>query len=445
MSVQVETMEKNLAKLTVQTSAEELEKAIQQAFLKNRNRFNVPGFRKGKVPRAMIEKMYGKGVFYEEAINSLLPGAYSAAAKESGLEIVSRPEIEVNEVEAGKGVSFTAIVAVKPEVTLGQYKGVEVTKIDTEPTEEEVMAEIRKEQEKNATMAPVEDRPAAMGDTVTIDYEGFIDGEAFEGGKGEDHDLVLGSHSFIDTFEDQLVGKNAGDEAEVNVTFPAQYHAKELQNKPALFKVSVKAIRTKELPEIDDEFAGDVSEFETLEEYKASVKESVAKRKADAAKARQEDEALGKIIEASQMDIPDRMVETQAENMYDEQAQRMRYQGMSMDMYLQYTGMDEQMMLDQLKPQALSQIQARLVLEAIAKAENIEISDEDMEKELASMAENYRMEADKLKEMMGEGSLAQMKTDLAVQKAADLIVEHAVEVEAPAKEDAGEETAPAEA
>ncbi len=439
MSVQVETMEKNLAKLTIEVPAEELEKAIQQAFLKNRNRFNIPGFRKGKVPRAMIEKMYGKGVFYEEAVNKLLPGAYSAASKESGLKIVSRPEIEVTEVEAGKGVTFTATVAVKPAVTLGQYKGVTVKKIDTEPTEDEVMAHIKEEQEKNATTVTVEDRPAALNDTVTIDYEGFVDGEAFAGGKGEDHDLVLGSHSFIDTFEDQLVGTNVGDEVEVNVTFPANYHAKELENKPAVFKVKVKAIHTKELPEIDDEFAGDVSEFDTLEEYKASVKEELTKKKADAAKARKEDEALSKIIEASQMDIPDLMVETQAENMYDEQAQRMQYQGMSMDMYMQYTGMTQQMLLDQLKPQALSRIQARLVLEAVVEAEQIEVSEEEMEKELASMAENYKMEVEKLKEIMGEESVEQMKDDLAVQKAADLIVEQSVETEeAEEAEEAGE-------
>ena len=427
MSVQVETMEKNLAKLTVQTSAEELEKAIQQAFLKNRNRFNVPGFRKGKVPRAMIEKMYGKGVFYEEAVNSLLPGAYSAAAKESGLEIVSRPEIEVNEVEAGKGVSFTAIVAVKPEVTLGQYKGVEVTKIDTEPTEEEVMAEIRKEQEKNATMAPVEDRPAAMGDTVTIDYEGFIDGEAFEGGKGEDHDLVLGSHSFIDTFEDQLVGKNAGDEAEVNVTFPAQYHAKELQNKPALFKVSVKAIRTKELPEIDDEFASEVSEFDTLEEYKADIKAKIKEQKAAEGKTKQEDQVVEQAVKNASYEIPDAMIDTQVSQMEDEFSQRIRSQGLSMEQYFQFTGMTKEKMSEEMRPQAVKRIETRLVLEAIAKAESIEITDEKLDEEIAKMAEAYKMEADKLKEFMGEGEKKQMKEDMAVQEAITFLRENAVE------------------
>lgn len=439
MSVQVETMEKNLAKLTIQVSAEELEKAIQQAFLKNKNRFNIPGFRKGKVPRKMIEKMYGEGVFYEEAVNNVLPGAYSEAAKESELEIVSRPDIEVTEVKAGTGVTFTATVAVKPAVTLGQYKGVAVKKANTETTEDEVMAEIGKEQEKNATMVTVEGRPAALKDTVTIDYEGFIDGEAFPGGKGEDHNLELGSHSFIDTFEDQLVGTNVGDEVEVHVTFPAQYHVENLKNKPAVFKVKVKEIHAKELPEIDDEFAGDVSEFDTLEEYKASVKESLTKKKEDAAKARKEDEAIQKIIEDSQMDIPDLMVETQAEDMLNEQAQRMQYQGMSMDMYMQYTGMTQQMLLDQMKPQALSRIQARLVLEAVAAAENIEVSEEEMEKELATMAESYRMEVDKLKEIMGESSLEQMKEDLAIQKAADLIVEQSVETEEAEEEETSAE------
>lgn len=427
MSVQVENMEKNMAKLTVQVSAEELEKAIQQAYLKNKGQFNVPGFRKGKVPRAMVEKMYGAAIFYEEAVNTLLPGAYAAAVDESALEIVSRPEIDVTEVEAGKGVTFTATVAVKPAVTLGQYKGVEVEKSETEVTEDEIMAEIAKEQEKNATTITVEDRPAALKDIVTIDFEGFVDGEAFEGGKGEDYPLELGSHSFIDTFEDQLVGKNAGDEVEVNVTFPAEYHVENLKNKPALFKVKVKEIKTKELPELDDEFASEVSEFETMEEYKNSVKETLEKRKADSAKAKKENDVLEKIIEASEMEIPDLMVTTQAENLVDEYAQRMQSQGISMEMYMQYTGMNQQMLLDQMKPQALNRIQARLVLEAIAKAENIEIGEEETEKELNAMAEAYKMEVEKIKEIMGETGIAQMKEDLAIQKAADLIVEQAVE------------------
>lgn len=427
MSVQVENMEKNMAKLTVQVSAEELEKAIQQAYLKNKGQFNVPGFRKGKVPRAMVEKMYGAAIFYEEAVNTLLPGAYAAAVDESALEIVSRPEIDITEVEAGKGVTFTATVAVKPAVTLGQYKGVEVEKSETEVTEDEIMAEIAKEQEKNATTITVEDRPAALKDIVTIDFEGFVDGEAFEGGKGEDYPLELGSHSFIDTFEDQLVGKNAGDEVEVNVTFPAEYHVENLKNKPALFKVKVKEIKTKELPELDDEFASEVSEFETMEEYKNSVKETLEKRKADSAKAKKENDVLEKIIEASEMEIPDLMVTTQAENLVDEYAQRMQSQGISMEMYMQYTGMNQQMMLDQMKPQALNRIQARLVLEAIAKAENIEIGEEETEKELNAMAEAYKMEVEKIKEIMGETGIAQMKEDLAIQKAADLIVEQAVE------------------
>ena len=427
MSVQVENMEKNLAKLTVQVSAEELEKAIQQAFLKNKNRFNVPGFRKGKVPRQMIEKMYGKGIFYEDAVNSILPGAYSKAADECGLEIVSRPEIDVTEVESGKGVTFTATVAVKPEVTLGQYKGVQVEKADTEVTDEEVMAEIGKEQEKNATTVTVTDRPAALGDTVIIDFEGFVDGEAFDGGKSEDYSLELGSHSFIDTFEDQLVGKNAGDEVEVNVTFPEDYHVDSLKGKPALFKVKVNEIKAKELPEIDDEFASEVSEYETLDEYKASVKADLEKKKADSAKAKKEDEALKKIIEDSQMDIPDLMVETQAENMVDDYLQRMRAQGITPEMYMQYTGTTQKMLVDQMKPQALSRIQARLVLEAIAKAENIEISEEELEKELGSMGGDYEMGVDKLKELMKEDAEKQMKEDLAIQKAADLIVEQSVE------------------
>ncbi len=427
MSVQVENMEKNLAKLTVQIPAEDFEKAVQQVFLKNKNRFNIPGFRKGKASRQVIEKMYGKGIFWEDAVNNLLPGAYSKAREESGLEIVSRPEIDVTAVDAENGVTFTATVAVKPEVTLGQYKGVQVEKADTEVTDEEVMAEIGKEQEKNATTVTVTDRPAELGDTVIIDFEGFVDGEAFEGGKSEDYSLELGSHSFIDTFEDQLVGKNTGDEVEVNVTFPEDYHVDSLKGKPALFKVKVNEIKAKELPEIDDEFASEVSEFDTLDAYKASVKADLKKKKEDSAKAKKEDEALKKIIEESQMDIPDLMVETQAEDMVDDYLQRMRAQGITPEMYMQYTGTTQQMMVDQMKPQALSRIQARLVLEAIAKAENIETSDEELEKELSSMAEDYKMELDKLKELINEDAQKQMKEDLAIQKAADLIVEQSVE------------------
>ncbi len=427
MSVQVENMEKNLAKLTVQIPAEDFEKAVQQVFLRNKNRFNIPGFRKGKASRQVIEKMYGKGIFWEDAVNNLLPGAYSKAREESGLEIVSRPEIDVTAVDAENGVTFTATVAVKPEVTLGQYKGVQVEKADTEVTDEEVMAEIGKEQEKNATTVTVTDRPAELGDTVIIDFEGFVDGEAFEGGKSEDYSLELGSHSFIDTFEDQLVGKNTGDEVEVNVTFPEDYHAESLKGKPALFKVKVNEIKAKELPEIDDEFASEVSEFDTLDAYKASVKADLKKKKEDSAKAKKEDEALKKIIEESQMDIPDLMVETQAEDMVDDYLQRMRAQGITPEMYMQYTGTTRQMMVDQMKPQALSRIQARLVLEAIAKAENIETSDEELEKELSSMAEDYKMELDKLKELINEDAQKQMREDLAIQKAADLIVEQSVE------------------
>ena len=427
MSVKVENMEKNLAKLTVEVSAAHLEKAIQKAYQKNKGQFNIPGFRKGKVPRAMVEKMYGAAIFYEEAVNSLLPEAYAAAVEESGLDIVSRPEIDVTSVEAGKGVVFTAVVAVKPAVTLGQYKGVEVAKAEIEVTEEEVMAEIAKEQEKNATTVTVEDRAAALKDTVTIDFEGFVDGEAFEGGKGTDYPLTLGSGSFIPGFEEQLVGANTGDEVEVNVTFPEEYHADELQGKAAMFKVTVKEIKAQELPEIDDEFASEVSEFDTLDEYKDSVKKNLETKKANDAKAKKEDEALKKIIEASEMDIPELMVETQAENMLEEYAQNLQMQGLSIEMYMQYTGMNQQQMLEQMKPQALDRIQARLVLEAIVAAEAIEVSEEDVEKELANMADAYKMEVAKIKEIMGEANLAQMKKDLAIQKAAELIVAESVE------------------
>ena len=372
----------------------------------------------------MIEKMYGVEIFFEDAANILINQEYPKAVEESGADIVSRPTIDITQLEKGKPFIFTAEVAVRPEVTLGKYIGVQVTKIDTSVTEEEVMAEIDKERESNARMITVEDRAIADGDTAVIDYEGFVDGVAFAGGKAENHSLVIGSHSFIDTFEDQLVGKNVGDEVEVNVTFPEEYHAAELAGKPAVFKVKINEIKTKELPELDDEFAQDVSEFDTLAEYKESIEKKLVERKDAEAKRTKEDEAIQKIIDKSKMEIPDAMVDTQARSMVDDFANRIAQQGLSMEQYMQFTGMNIEKLMEQMKPEALKRIQSSLVLEAIAKEENIEVSDEEVDEELKKMAEMYGMEVEKLKEYMGDAEKESMKKDMAIQKAVDLIMEN---------------------
>lgn len=427
MSVQVETLEKSMAKLTIEVSAEEFETALDKAYKKNKNKISLPGFRKGKAPRAMIEKMYGTGVFYEDAANDLIPDAYESAAKESELEIVAQPSIDVTQIEKGKPFIFTATVAVKPEVTLGDYKGIEVEKKNAEVTDEELQAEIDKVRESNSRMITVEDRAVQDGDITTIDFEGFVDGEPFEGGKGEDYPLTIGSHSFIDNFEEQLIGKNIGEETEVNVTFPEQYQAEELQGKPAVFKVTIKEIKVKELPELDDDFAQDVSEFDTVDEYKEDLKKKLLENKEAALKREKEEDVVGKIIENATMEIPDPMVDTQVRQMVQEFSQRIQSQGLSLQQYMQFTGMTPESLTNELQPQALKRIQSRLVLEAVAAAENIETSDEDLEKELEKMAEMYQMEADKLKELVGEEEKKQIALDLAVQKAVELVVDAAVE------------------
>lgn len=427
MSVQVETLEKSMAKLTIEVSAEEFETAIDKAYKKNKNKISLPGFRKGKAPRAMIEKMYGTGVFYEDAANDLIPGAYESAAKESELEIVAQPSIDVTQIEKGKPFIFTATVAVKPEVTLGDYKGIEVEKKTAEVTDEELQAEIDKVRESNSRMITVEDRAVQDGDITTIDFEGFVDGEPFEGGKGENYPLTIGSHSFIDNFEEQLIGKNIGEETEVNVTFPEQYQAEELQGKPAVFKVTIKEIKVKELPELDDDFAQDVSEFDTVDEYKEDLKKKLLENKEAALKREKEEDVVGKIIENATMEIPDPMVDTQVRQMVQEFSQRIQSQGLSLQQYMQFTGMTPESLTNELQPQALKRIQSRLVLEAVVAAENIETSDEDLEKELEKMAEMYQMEADKLKELVGEEEKKQIALDLAVQKAVELVVDAAVE------------------
>ncbi|MCI8333319.1 MAG: trigger factor [Lachnospiraceae bacterium] len=427
MSLQVERLEKNMAKLTIEVPAEELEKALQNAYLKNRKQISVPGFRKGKVPRQMIEKMYGPEIFYDDAANALIPDAYAAAVDECELELVSRPAISIEKIAKGESFVFTAEVAVKPEVTLGQYKGIEVEKEDTSATEEEIQAALNKEQESNSRTITVEDRAVQDGDMTVIDFEGFADGTAFEGGKGTDYPLTIGSGAFIPGFEEQLIGAEIGKEVEVNVTFPEEYHAKDLAGKPAVFKCTVKEIKVKELPELDDEFAKDVSEFDTLEEYKADLKKKLEEKKAEEAKGRKEDAVIEKIIEGASMEIPDAMVETQAEQLVDDFAQRLQMQGMSMDQYMQYTGVGMEAMIERMKPQAVKRIQSRLVLEAVAAAEQIEIGEDEIEEEIGRMAEAYKMEVEKVKEILGESEKENMKDDLAIRKAIDLVTEAAVE------------------
>ena len=427
MSVQVENLEKNMVKLTIEVPAEELEKAIDAAYKKQKNQISIPGFRKGKVPRAMVEKMYGVEVFYEDAANTLMQQNYPSAVEESGVDIVSRPSIDVVQIEKGKPFIYTAEVAVRPEVTLGKYMGVTVTKIDTSVSDDEVAEALEQQRNNNARTISVTDRPVAVGDTAVIDFEGFVDGVAFEGGKGENHPLEIGSHTFIDNFEDQLVGKNAGDEVEVNVTFPEQYQAADLAGKPATFKVKINEIKAKELPELDDEFAQDVSEFDTLAEYKESLKKNLEEKKENEAKRTKEDEAVQKIIDKSKMDIPEAMIDTQCETMIEEFAQRIAQSGLSMDQYLQFSGLTVDGLKDQVRPEALSRIQASLVLEQIAKDENIEVSDDDVNAEIEKMAASYGMEADKLKEYMGDAEKESMKKDLAINKAVELVMSNVKE------------------
>lgn len=428
MSLQVEKLEKNMAKLTIEVSAEELEKAIESAYQKNKSKLSVPGFRKGKVPRKMIEKMYGASVFYEDAANELIPTAYEEALKENeDLEIVSQPAIDVVQIEAGKPFIFTAEVALKPEVTLGDYKGIEVEKAEVTVSDEEIDAEINKERENNARTITVDDRAVEDGDIVNINFEGFTDGEAFEGGKGENYDLTIGSHSFIDTFEEQLVGKNIGDDVEVNVTFPEEYHAPDLAGKPALFKVKINGIQKKELPELDNDFAQDVSEFDTMDEYKADVKAKLEEKKKAEADSAKEDAVISKIIENATMEIPDAMIDTQVRQMVNDFAQRLQMQGLSFEQYMQFTGATPEQLLEQMRPQAQERIESRLVLEAVAAAENIEATEEEYKEEIGKMASMYQMEADKLEESIGEYEKNNIMKDIAVTKAAKLVVDAAVE------------------
>ena len=431
MSFTVENLEKNMAKLTIEVSAENFEKALQKAYEKNKNKIAVNGFRKGKVPRAVIEKVYGAGVFYEDAANILIPEEYSKAAEESKLDIVSQPEIDVTQIEKGKSFIFTAEVALKPEVTLGEYLGVEIEKTDAKVTADDVKAELEKVREQNARLVDVTSRGVKDKDQAVIDFEGFVDGVPFEGGKGTDYPLTIGSHSFIDNFEEQLIGAKIGKEVEVNVTFPENYQAAELAGKPATFKVTVKAIKVKELPKLDDDFAKDVSEFETLADYKADIKKNLTEKKKEEAKREKEAKAVAKAVENASMDIPEGMIKLQVNNMVNEFAQRLQMQGLSIDQYIQYMGSNHQQFMESLKPEAVTRIKNSLVLEAVVKAENITATEDDFEEEVKRMADMYKMEVDKVKEILGDNEKEQIMSDLAIQKAAELIASKAVEKAAP--------------
>lgn len=434
MSLQVEKLEGGMAKLTIEVPAEDFTKAIEKAYNKNKKKINVPGFRAGKVPRAMIEKMYGKGVFYDDAANEIIPAEYEKAFKECEEEIVSAPKIEVTQAEEGKPFIFTAEVALKPEVTLGQYKGVEIEKVEVEVLPEEVDAEIEKERKNSGRTVTVEDRAVQNDDTVTIDFEGFVDDVAFEGGKGEDFPLTIGSHSFIDTFEEQLIGRNIGDEVEVNVTFPENYHEESLKGKPAKFIVNIKKIEMTELPELDDEFASEVSEYETFEEYKKNVEEHLKESKTEEAKTKKEDAAVDAVIKNATMDIPEAMLQTEQRGLINDFSQRLQYQGMNIEQYYMYTGLNEEKMMEQVKENALKRIQTRLVCEAVAKAENIEVSDEELDAELTKMGEAYGISLDKIKnELMDEERIEEIRKDVAIQKAITVIADNAVETEKKAE------------
>ena len=428
MSLQVEQLEHNMAKLTIEVSAEELEGALQKAYQKQKSRINVPGFRKGKVPRQLIEKMYGPEIFYDDAANALIPEAYSKAYDESGLEIVSQPKIDVTQIEKGKDFIFTATVAVKPEIKIGDYKGVEIEKIDTTVTDEDVMAEILKDQKENGRKIDVTDRAAQMDDEVTINFEGFVDDVAFEGGKGENYKLTLGSHSFIDTFEDQIVGKNIGDKFDVNVTFPEEYHVEDLKGKPAVFKVELLAISTLELPELDDEFASDVSSFETFAEYKEDKKKTLEVKKEEEAKREKQSKVVEKIAEAAEVEIPEAMIKYNQERIMNEMSQRMMYQGLQMEQYLQLMGTTKEEFLERVKPDAIARIKTSLVLEAVAAAENIVASDDDVDAEIQDMATQYQMKPEELKDMIGAPELENIKKDIASRKALEFLGENCKEV-----------------
>ncbi|MBO6148798.1 MAG: trigger factor [Lachnospiraceae bacterium] len=435
MSLQVENLEHNMAKLTIEATAEEFESSVQKAYQKQKSRISVPGFRKGKAPRAVLEKMYGKTIFYEDAANDLLPVVYFREVEEHNeLEITSKPKIDIVQMESGKPFIFTAEVALQPSVELGKYKGLKCTAVDSVATDEEVEKEIEQQREINSRIVPVEDRPIADGDIATIDFKGMVDGEAFEGGEGTDYDLGIGTHSFIDNFEEQLIGKNIGDTPDINVTFPEDYHEKSLAGKAAVFHVTVKGIKTKEMPELDDDFASDVSEFETMDEYREDVRRRITERKEKEAKAQKEDELIKAIVEDSNMDIPDAMVETETDQLMENYRRNVMAQGLTMELYLRYINMPEARLRADMKEQALKNIQSRLVLKAIADKEGIEVSEEDMDAEMEKLAKQYHVNKDKVHEIMDDDEGKTMRQNIAIEKAADLVIAESVEEE-PKKEE----------
>ena len=425
MSLQVEKLEKNMAKLTIEVPAEEFDAAIKNAYNKNKNKFSIPGFRKGKAPLAMLEKMYGAGIFYEDAANEVIDASYPKAAEESKEEIVSTPEIKVTQIEKGKAFIYEATVALKPEVTLGEYKGVEVKKAEAVVTDEDVENELTAARKKNGRLIDVEDGTIEDGDNTIIDFTGYIDDKTFDGGAGTDYPLVIGSHSFIEGFEDQLIGKKKGETCDVNVTFPAKYHADELAGKPAKFVVTIKEVKRNELPELNDEFASEVSDFDTLDEYKADIRKKLQEKKEQDAKVENENNVIEKVVENAQMELPQPMVDTQAREMVENYARRLQSQGLNINDYMKYTGMTPEKLMEQMRPEAEKRIKTRLVLEKVVEVENVEVSDEKLDEQINEIAASYKLEGAKLKEMMGEREKEQIREDLKVQAAIDLLVEQA--------------------
>ena len=425
MSLQGEKLEKNMAKLTIEVPAEEFDAAIKNAYNKNKNKFSIPGFRKGKAPLAMLEKMYGAGIFYEDAANEVIDASYPKAAEESKEEIVSTPEIKVTQIEKGKAFIYEATVALKPEVTLGEYKGVEVKKAEAVVTDEDVENELTAARKKNGRLIDVEDGTIEDGDNTIIDFTGYIDDKTFDGGAGTDYPLVIGSHSFIEGFEDQLIGKKKGETCDVNVTFPAEYHADELAGKPAKFVVTIKEVKRNELPELNDEFASEVSDFDTLDEYKADIRKKLQEKKEQDAKVENENNVIEKVVENAQMELPQPMVDTQAREMVENYARRLQSQGLNINDYMKYTGMTPEKLMEQMRPEAEKRIKTRLVLEKVVEVENVEVSDEKLDEQINEIAASYKLEGAKLKEMMGEREKEQIREDLKVQAAIDLLVEQA--------------------
>ena len=425
MSLQVEKLEKNMAKLTIEVPADESDAAIKNAYNKNKNKFSIPGFRKGKAPLAMLEKMYGAGIFYEDAANEVIDASYPKAAEESKEEIVSTPEIKVTQIEKGKAFIYEATVALKPEVTLGEYKGVEVKKAEAVVTDEDVENELTAARKKNGRLIDVEDGAIEDGDNTIIDFTGYIDDKTFDGGAGTDYPLVIGSHSFIEGFEDQLIGKKKGETCDVNVTFPAEYHADELAGKPAKFVVTIKEVKRNELPELNDEFASEVSDFDNLDEYKADIRKKLQEKKEQDAKVENENNVIEKVVENAQMELPQPMVDTQARERVENYARRLQSQGLNINDYMKYTGMTPEKLMEQMRPEAEKRIKTRLVLEKVVEVENVEVSDEKLDEQINEIAASYKLEGAKLKEMMGEREKEQIREDLKVQAAIDLLVEQA--------------------